>query len=136
MEGEYKGDGEIQYSDLKILRHDSQVSKGDKTISYSTSKSKWHFFKLTVVQLRKPECHTRKEELKVKMNMPKFIGSMVLLGAGGGLVSYWTFYPPMDSIIGTVALAGAVFIGAILPSLWVNEYKGLHSYDFQCEKME
>ena len=110
VDGEYKGDGQIQYAD---------------------SKPKPAFFDSTIVQLKKAECQTKRDSLKIKMNLPKFIGSLALIMAGGGLAAYW---PPFDSIIGQLAWLGTALIATIIPSLWVNEYKLLHSYDFQCVK--
>ena len=110
VEGEYKGAGEIQYSD-------------------SAPKTSWSS---TEIQLKKPGCQTKREALKIKMNLLKFVGSMVLAFAAGGLIGWWTIEPPMDSEVGTLALSGAVLIAGVLPSLWVSEYKPIYSYDFQC----
>ena len=114
VEGMHKGSGQVQYSDMK---------------------PKSSFFNSTVVQLRKEGCKTQREELKVKMNLPKYIGGMALGFAGGGLAGYWSIERPFDSNLASFALAGAVVIVALIPSLWVNDYKPLHSYDFHCEKM-
>ena len=115
VDGEYKGDGRIQYTD---------------------SKPKSAFLNSTIVQLKKAGCQTKRDSLKIKMNIPKFIGSMVLAMGGGGLIGWWTEYPPFDSVIGTLALSGAVIIAVLIPSLWVNEYKPFYSYDFQCVKAD
>lgn len=113
VEGMLKGSGQAQYSDMK---------------------PKSSFFNSTVVQLKKEGCKTQREELKVKMNLPKFIGNMALGFAGGGLATYWSSINPLfDSTLASFALAGVIIIAAIIPSLWVNEYKPLHSYDFHCE---
>ena len=111
------------------------MHKGNGEAQYTDSKPKSAFFNTTVVQLKKQGCQTRREDLKINMNIPNFIGSLVLGMTGGGLVGYWINFPPVDSTIGTLALSGFVFIAAIVPSLWVNEYQPLHSYDFQCTKV-
>ena len=110
--------------------------KGGGQVQHSDSKPKSAFFNSTVVQLKKAGCQTKREELKIKLNMPKFIGGMVVAAAGGGLAGWWSVYLPFDSIIGSLALIGATFIGAIIPSFWVNDYKPMHSYDFHCMKTE
>jgi len=68
------------------------------------------------------------------MNLPKFIGTLAIGGAGGGLAGYWSEKQPFDSVWASLALIGAVLITVLTPSLWVNDYKPLHSYDFYCEK--
>ena len=89
-------------------------------------------FASKAVQLRKAGCQTRREELKSKINIPKFIGAMVVAFGGGGLIGLWSVDPPADSLILNFSLIGAVIIAAVLPSLWANDYKPLHSYDFHC----
>lgn len=114
VEGMYRGSGQMQYSDRK---------------------PRSAFLNSTVIQFKKEGCKTQREELKIKMSLPKFIGAMAIAASGGGLSGYWAAVkPPFDSSVASLALIGVVFIAAIIPSLWVNEYKPLHSYDFYCEK--
>ncbi len=107
---------------------------GTGNILYNDSSPRNAFMGVKAVQLRKAGCQTRREELKVQMNIPKFIGSLVLAMAGGGLSGYWSVKPVVDSPILNLTISGAVFIAALLPSLWANDYKPLHSYDFHCVK--
>lgn len=118
--------------DVKIYVDD--IYKGSGQVEYSDMKPKTALLNSTVVQLRKEGCKTQRQELKVKINLLKFIGSMGIAAAGGGLSGYWAINRPFESGLASFALIGAVFIAAIIPSLWVSEYKPLHSYDFYCEK--
>ena len=120
-------------NEVKIYVEGQSVGAGSALYSDSSPRTA---FTAKAVQLRKEGCQTRREELKTKINIVKFIGGLAAAIGGGGLAGYWSIVPPADSLILNVSLLGAVIVAAFLPTLWTNDYKPLHSYDFHCVKTE
>lgn len=115
VEGEALGAGEIQYAG-KPVPH-------------------------AAVQLKKAGCQTKREELKLKLNIPGFIGAFTL-----GMITPFAVSFVAKEFFQVTSLFGqslwmiggsGLVLGSVLAFPGITaEYKPVHSYDFQCVKAE